>query len=151
MTFILSSSDDMYAQNSIELLTKSGIDFKKHEDYGIDVEEFGELLISSGLVLSDDVKWISFHRYTLFFAPYQAELLIVINECSGYDFGYLLKLSTCLPLPSEETEFFEYLGLYFPCIYDIKYMMKACKNLKGGLQDVADDLQVLFSRRKGYQ
>lgn len=120
--FKFNLSDDMYAQNSIELLTKSGIDFKKHEDYGIDIEEFGELLISSGLVLTDDVKWISFH--------------------SGYDFGYLLKLSTCLPLPSEEAEFFEYLKLYFPCIYDIKYMMKACKNLKGGLQDVADDLQI---------
>ena len=56
-------SDDMYAQDSIELLTKSGIDFKKHEEYGIDVEHFGELLISSGFVLLDDVKWISFHRY----------------------------------------------------------------------------------------
>lgn len=55
-------SDDMYAQDSIELLTKSGIDFKKHEEYGIDVEHFGELLISSGFVLLDDVKWISFHR-----------------------------------------------------------------------------------------
>jgi CCR4-NOT transcription complex subunit 7/8 len=52
----------MYAQDSIDLLTKSGIDFKKHEDYGIDVEHFGELLISSGFVLLDDVKWISFHR-----------------------------------------------------------------------------------------
>ncbi len=32
--------------------------------------------------------------------------------------------------------------LYFPCIYDIKYMMKSCKTLRGGLQDVADDLQI---------
>lgn len=55
-------SDDMYAPESIELLTKSGINFKKHEELGIDVETFGELLISSGLVLLDDVKWISFHR-----------------------------------------------------------------------------------------
>jgi hypothetical protein len=55
----------MYAQDSIDLLTKSGIDFKKHEEYGIDVEHFGELLISSGFVLLDDVKWISFHRYVL--------------------------------------------------------------------------------------
>lgn len=52
----------MYAQDSIELLTKSGIDFQKHDEYGIDVEQFGELLISSGFVLLDDVKWISFHR-----------------------------------------------------------------------------------------
>jgi len=55
----------MYAQDSIDLLTKSGINFQKHEDYGIDVHHFGELLISSGFVLLDEVKWISFHRYSL--------------------------------------------------------------------------------------
>lgn len=119
----------MYAQNSIELLTKSGIDFSRHDRDGIDVEHFGELLISSGLILTDDVKWITFHRFMIL--------------TSGYDFGYLLKLSTCLPLPADEFDFFELLKLYFPCIYDIKFIMKSCKTLRGGLQDVADDLQVL--------
>jgi hypothetical protein len=61
---------------------------------------------------------------------------------SGYDFGYLLKVLTCSPLPAEESEFFDLLRTYFPCIYDIKYLMKSFKNLKGGLQDIADDLQV---------
>ncbi|CDH53595.1 caf1 family protein [Lichtheimia corymbifera JMRC:FSU:9682] len=120
--FKFNIADDMYAQDSIELLTKSGIDFQKHDEYGIDVEQFGELLISSGFVLLDDVKWISFH--------------------SGYDFGYLLKLLTCTSMPADESEFFEILRIYFPCIYDIKYLMRSCKNLKGGLQDIADDLQV---------
>ncbi len=55
--------DDMYAQDSIELLAKSGIDFQQHEEHGIDVQEFGELLISSGMVLLDNVRWISFHRF----------------------------------------------------------------------------------------
>jgi hypothetical protein len=53
----------MSAPESIELLTKSGIDFKRHEEQGIDLEYFGELLITSGLVLFEDVKWVSFHRY----------------------------------------------------------------------------------------
>ncbi|PWW78648.1 hypothetical protein C7212DRAFT_361661 [Tuber magnatum] len=48
-----------------------------------DVYQFGNLLISSGLVMYDDVKWISFH--------------------SGYDFGYLVKIMSCLPLPMEES------------------------------------------------
>lgn len=52
----------MYAPESIDLLTKSGINFKRMDEQGIDVEAFGELLISSGLVLLDDVQWVSFHR-----------------------------------------------------------------------------------------
>ena len=73
--FKFSLSEDIYAQDSIDLLTRSGIDFRRHEEYGIDVIDFAELFISSGCVLVDDVKWISFH--------------------SGYDFGYLMKLLTC--------------------------------------------------------
>ena len=73
--FKFSLNDDIYAQDSIDLLTRSGIDFRRHEDYGIDVVYFAELFIASGCVLSDDVKWVSFH--------------------SGYDFGYLIKLLTC--------------------------------------------------------
>lgn len=60
----------MYAPESIELLTKSGINFKRHEEYGITVEAFGELLISSGLVLLDEVQWVSFHRLVIIAAIY---------------------------------------------------------------------------------
>ena len=65
-------SEDVYAQDSIELLKQSGIDFAQMEARGVDVAHFGELLMSSGIVLNDDVRWITFH--------------------SGYDFGYLLKV-----------------------------------------------------------
>jgi CCR4-NOT transcription complex subunit 7/8 len=120
--FRFSLTDDMCAPESLDLLNKAGLDFDKHENHGIDIEHFGELMITSGLVLFEDVRWVTFH--------------------SGYDFGYLLKVVTALPLPAQETEFFENLRQWFPCIYDIKYLMRSCKTLKGGLQDVADDLQV---------
>ena len=55
---------------------------------------------------------------------------------------YLLSLLTNVNLPEGETEFFETLKMYFPNIYDVKYLMKSCKNLKGGLQEVADMLEV---------
>lgn len=58
----LSPSDDMCAPDSLDLLTKAGLDFERHGKYGIDVEHFGELLITSGLALFEDVKWVSFHR-----------------------------------------------------------------------------------------
>lgn len=50
--------------------------------------------------------------------------------CSGYDFGYLIKILSNANLPEEEADFFEILRLYFPVIYDVKYLMKSCKNLK---------------------
>lgn len=61
---------------------------------------------------------------------------------SGYDFGYLLRVLTCLKLPDKEQNFFDLLSVYFPKVYDVKYLMKSCKNLKGGLQEVADSLEV---------
>ncbi len=90
----------MFAQDSIDLLKTSGIDFNKFEKYGIDVQYFGELMMMSGLVLSPDVKWISFH--------------------GSYDFGYLLKTLTCQELPIDEMSFLEVLHTFFPCIYDVK-------------------------------
>lgn len=120
--FKFNLAEDMYAQESIDLLTNSGIQFKKHEDEGIDIFTFAECLMTSGIVLSDQVYWLSFH--------------------SGYDFGYLLKVLTDCPLPEEEEEFFAMIKLYFHNIYDVKYLMKSCKNLKGGLQEVAEQLEI---------
>ncbi|VDO96582.1 unnamed protein product [Soboliphyme baturini] len=120
--FKFSLGEDMYAQDSIDLLQNSGIQFKHHEDDGIEVFHFAELLITSGLVLCENVKWLSFH--------------------SGYDFAYLLKILTNVSLPADEVEFFELLQLFFPVIYDVKYLMKSTKNLKGGLQEVADLLKI---------
>lgn len=128
MYLVLFASEDMYAQDSIDLLQNAGIQFKRHEDEGIEPLDFAELLMTSGIVLMDNIKWLSFH--------------------SGYDFGYLLKMLTDQNLPADESEFFELLRVYFPTNYDVKYLMKSCKNLKGGLQEVADELQL---RRLGPQ
>lgn len=117
-----SLADDMYAGDSIELLKQSGIDFAQIESRGIDVRRFGEQLTVSGVVLNEDVRWITFH--------------------AGYDFGYLLKVLTAAPLPEEESEFFELLKLFFPTLYDIKYLMKFCSNLHGGLNKLAETLHV---------
>lgn len=97
---MLHCRDDIFAQDSIELLKTSGIDFEKFDKFGIDVQYFGELMMMSGLVLNDEIKWISFH--------------------SKYDFGYLLKTLTCTELPMDEQGFLDLLFTYFPCIYDVK-------------------------------
>ena len=115
-------NEDMYAEDSIELLKQSGIDFDRHAAEGIDVQRFGELIMMSGLVLVDEVKWISFH--------------------SGYDFGYLLKILTCSALPSTEEQFFELLHIYFPRIFDVKLVVTQVDGLHGGLQRIAEELKV---------
>eukprot|EP00479_Gromia_sphaerica_P001455 TRINITY_DN11647_c0_g1_i1.p2 TRINITY_DN11647_c0_g1~~TRINITY_DN11647_c0_g1_i1.p2 ORF type:complete len:59 (-),score=1.41 TRINITY_DN11647_c0_g1_i1:220-396(-) len=58
--------------------------------------------MTPGLVLNDDITWISFH--------------------GSYDFGYLTKVLQCLPLPDSEIEFYSLLKLYFPHLYDVKKM-----------------------------
>lgn len=109
---------DMYAQDSIDLLVSSGIDFKKHAARGIPVADFGELLMVSGIVLSDDVKWISFH--------------------GGYDYAYLLKVLTCQSLPAEESGFFDLFSVYFPAAYDLKCLLKNYPDMSGGLQRLSE-------------
>eukprot|EP00475_Leptophrys_vorax_P039402 TRINITY_DN7112_c0_g1_i1.p1 TRINITY_DN7112_c0_g1~~TRINITY_DN7112_c0_g1_i1.p1 ORF type:complete len:136 (-),score=22.52 TRINITY_DN7112_c0_g1_i1:840-1247(-) len=76
----------------------------------------------SGVVLNDEIKWIAFH--------------------SGFDFAYLLRMLTGQDLPDDEGEFFNLLSYYFPKIYDIKYLMRSCPNLNGGLQKLANDLEI---------
>ena len=115
-------SEDIFASDSIELLRQCGIDFKKNSEKGIDVNRFGELLMSSGVVLNDSVHWVTFH--------------------SGYDFGYLIKLLTCRSLPDSQAGFFELINVYFPVMYDIKHLMKFCNSLHGGLNKLAELLEV---------
>lgn len=120
--FKFSLEDDIYAEDSIELLKNSGIDFERFERQGIDAQHFGEVLMMSGLVLNKDVKWLTFH--------------------SSYDFGYLLKTLTGDDLPADETAFLDIFHTYFPCSYDLKSMMQAFDGLHGGLSALADGLDV---------
>ncbi|KAJ6393057.1 hypothetical protein OIU77_022523 [Salix suchowensis] len=101
---------------------KVGLTFKKNNENGIDAVRFGELLMSSGIVLNDNVYWVTFH--------------------SGYDFGYLLKLLTCQNLPDTQAGFFNLINMYFPTLYDIKHLMKFCNSLHGGLNKLAELLEV---------
>ncbi|KAL8428573.1 hypothetical protein ACSSS7_007163 [Eimeria intestinalis] len=119
-------NEDMYAQNSIDFLKQSGIDFDKQQKKGVEVHDFGELIMNSGLVMNEDVKWISFH--------------------GCYDFGYLLKLLTCEALPDSENAFFELVQDFFPSLYDIKFLLRDLPtfNLSQGssLQKVSEQLNV---------
>ena len=87
--------------------------------------------------IEKDIFLYVIQHFLLFHSDFVAKFFT-----SGYDFAYLLKVVTAQNLPSEESVFFDLLKIYFPNIYDVKYLMKSCKSLKGGLQEVAELLEV---------
>ena len=121
--FQFNINQDMGSSDGIELLRQSGVDFMRHEVDGIDVFKFGELLISSGLVLDESVTWITFH--------------------SGYDLGYLLSIMLNKQVPVQEKDFLGQLSIYFPSVWDVKYLTKAYKlSTKNNLHEIAEEFQV---------
>lgn len=137
--FKFSLTEDMFSQPSIQLLEQSGVEFEKNREMGIDLDSFGSVLTSSGLVFSEEVNWLSFH--------------------SGYDFGYLVKLLTADGLPEEQSGFFDVVKTFFPRLWDIKFLLRQAQRMhsqnrlnpdaariitelgqRSGLQDLADVL-----------
>lgn len=82
------------------MLLNAGLDFDKHRKDGIDPSLFCELLWTSGIMLNDEVDWVTFH--------------------SSYDFGYMTKVATGEPLPDTEHEFKILVDKLFPSRYDLK-------------------------------
>ena len=113
---------DQNSFNSISMLVNSGIDFKNLKYKGIPYNLFAEYFLVSGLVLNENVTWISFNGIS--------------------DFCYMLRLVLNEDLPNDELEFLQTLKIYFPNIYDIKYLINENEDFKGGLNKIAKELNV---------
>lgn len=113
---------DMYSRESIDLLTVAQLDFRKHSEDGIDSKEFGCLLFTSGLVMTDNIVWVSFH--------------------SAYDFAYLIKILTGNLMQEREEDFYRFMNALFPLFYDFKYLIRSTDYVRKGLQEISNDLGV---------
>lgn len=117
---------DEHSQESINLLYNSGINFHKIKNEGISHSLFAEYLMVSGMVLNENIIWISFNGLS--------------------DFAYLLKLLIGDYLPNNTNDFLDLVKTYFPNAYDIKYMINENDLYKGGLNKLAKELNI---ERKG--
>ena len=113
---------DEHSGESITMLYNSGIDFKLLKSKGIPHSLFAEYMTTSGLVLNEKITWICFN--------------------GSSDFAYLLKYLINENLPEDEKEFIELKKLYFPNIYDVKYLVNDSEIYKGGLNKLAKELEV---------
>ncbi|EDQ92830.1 uncharacterized protein MONBRDRAFT_1697, partial [Monosiga brevicollis MX1] len=92
------------------------------ETDGIAFNHFAEVLTTSGLVMNPDTTWLS--------------------SSIGDDYAFLMKILLGDLLPRREQDFYELLAIFFPVLYDLRYLMKSCKTLAGSLEDVAASLSV---------
>jgi CCR4-NOT transcription complex subunit 7/8 len=115
--------NEKYSNESIALLSESGIDFNILESKGIPYDIFAEYFMISGFVLNENIKWISFH--------------------GSYDFAYLLRLLTNHPLPEDESKFLEEVSIYFHNFYDIRYLIREKDKLKGSLNKISKEMEII--------
>ncbi|PIA36298.1 hypothetical protein AQUCO_03400297v1 [Aquilegia coerulea] len=116
---------------SVQFLQHHGIDLDKTAKDGINSKNFGELLTLSGLLRNENLTWVGFHSAT--------------------DFGYLIRILTQRLLPSDVDEFMNLVWYYFGTrTCDLKYMTY-CQGLHGGLEKVANALNIHRSAGDSHQ
>ena len=118
--FDFNLKNDNYSPESIQLLMNSGINFDILPEKGISVFKFGEMLLTSGLVINDNINWITFH--------------------GSYDFAYLLKIITGQMLPDSVESFVFDIDVFFKNYYDIRYLTQNQECFRGSLNKLAYDL-----------
>ena len=130
--FKFEKEEEIYNQESIELLEKYGINFEEHSKSGILPSEFAQVVYTSGLIMNDKLTYISFHSLS--------------------DFGYLLKILTSLPIPDNINDFYTKLNILFPNFYDLKLIYYSDKGEDNfGLQTLADIYRVNNNKDRIHQ
>lgn len=119
------------------------IDFIRHRDQGIEASMFGEVLMSSGLVLNDEVKWVVYCGHCNFADRAEEKIPgraggepATTTFCGLYNFAHMLQILTSQPLPDDMPGLREAFDLFFPSRCD----------LAGFIQHVPNGMAALSSR-----
>ena len=89
---------------SLELLKKSGVMFDRHQQNGVIFEEFSQLMMDSGLLLNDEIIWLSYH--------------------AAYDYGFLIHKLMNTNMPNNKEDFEWWVKKYIPVSYDLNLINK---------------------------
>ncbi|AET40863.1 CCR4-NOT core DEDD family RNase subunit POP2 Ecym_7005 [Eremothecium cymbalariae DBVPG len=100
---------EMVSPESLDLLKKSGVVFDKHQNNGVEPYDFAQLLVDSGLLLSDEVTWVSFH--------------------AAYDFGFLINILTDTAMPNNKEDYEYWVQKFLPNFYDLNVISKSVQDL----------------------
>lgn len=123
--FHFDQSQEMMSSESFELLQKSGINFDNHLHNGIEIFEFSQLMIDSGLLMEDNVTWITYH--------------------AAYDFGFLVNVLTNNCMPNNREDFEWWVHKFLPNFYDLNLICKVIQDFKQQQQQQPPQQQQQFT------
>merc|ERR1711988_1131873 len=113
-------------------------DLERLRTHGIDPLAFGEMLTPSGLVLNEDIKWITFLGAQELSVEHEMGQRLLragsldgqpwVTFCGLYDFAFLLRLLTSKTLPETLPDLNEDLNLFFPNRVDLSKLLGRIPN-----------------------
>eukprot|EP00439_Symbiodinium_sp_Y106_P049807 s592_g6.t1 len=151
--FIFDANKDFYSKDVVDQLCQTrNLDIHKHSNKGIQPHLFAELLLGSGLVLNEEIRWITYRGANTFETntedghPGRPAEQPWVQFAGLYDFGHLLlMLQGKRELPDEPDSFFSELDLFFPSRCDVAKHLSRLPQLNGSsLRNAHTVLEAFF-------
>ncbi|CAL9728545.1 poly(A) ribonuclease Pop2p [Monosporozyma unispora] len=101
---------EMISGESLELLRKSGINYEMHKNIGVSKFEFAQLMIDSGLLMDENITWITYH--------------------AAYDLGFLINILMNDIMPNNRKDFEWWIHKYMPNLFDLNLIYKVVRGFK---------------------
>ncbi|KAH3900778.1 CCR4-NOT core DEDD family RNase subunit POP2 SCDLUD_003784 [Saccharomycodes ludwigii] len=112
-------------------LVNDSIDFGELKKYGIEFQEFASLIMDSGLILNDNVLWISYS--------------------GAYHLAYLVHFLSGASMPNNKEDFLQLVSQYLPNFYDLEVINNRLKrvifisnnnNVRRSIEILAEELGI---------